>query len=306
MSDSPADMNRLFSMLTPTRSAERPSSFKYASIASCRFGASKVSNCSVVTGSWDGSAPRCWVIRSRSGLSVLAAAAICVTNSANTDARRAGGRPSAMPPIIGRSRLRPLRSSPSSRGPRYSRSMGGLAVRSEWPELHLASWQTTCDTLHMWTQIVGKVRLALEPMVNHWWQVPFYVSGRGLTTSLMHADGKGLEMEFDFVDHVLFIRTTLGESRQIVLKPQAVADFYAATLIALREDGVRVSILARPAAGSDAIPFAEDRVHSDYDADAAGRFLQAPGPAGGGVEQVCAGVFGAGRPGGVFLRGVDP
>src|SRR5207245_2347148 len=177
-----------------------------------------------------------------------------------------------MPPIIGRSRLRPLRSSPSSRGPRYSRSMGGLAVRSEWPELHLASWQTTCDTLHMWTQIVGKVRLALEPMVNHWWQVPFSVSWRGLTTSLMHADGKGLEMEFDFVDHVLFIRTTLGESRQIVLKPQAVADFYAATLIALREVGVRVSILARPVEVSDAIPFAEDRVHSDYDADAVVRY----------------------------------
>ena len=97
---------------------------------------------------------------------------------------------------------------------------------SGWPELTVASWQPTRDTLHMWTQIVGKVRLALEPMVNHWWQVPLYVSGRGLTTSLMHAGDKGLEMEFDFVDHVLHIRTTRGELRQIVLKPQSVADFY--------------------------------------------------------------------------------
>src|SRR2546430_17719364 len=121
-------------------------------------------------------------------------------------------------------------------------------------------------------------------MVNHWWQVPFYVSGRGLTTSLMHADGKGLEMEFDFVDHVLLIRTTLGESRQIVLKPQAVADFYAATLIALREVGVRVSILARPVEVSDAISFAQDPVHSDYDADAVGRLLLALVRAEGGMK----------------------
>jgi len=183
--------------------------------------------------------------------------------------------------------------------------MGGLAVRSEWPELHLASWQTTCDTLHMWTQIVGKVRLALEPMVNHWWQVPFYVWGRGLTTSLMHADGKGLEMEFDFVDHVLFIRTTLGESRQIVLKPQAVADFYAATLIALREVGMRVSILARPVEVSEAIPFAEDRVHSDYDADAAGRFWQALVRAERVMQQFRAGFVGKVSPVHFFWGGFD-
>ena len=153
--------------------------------------------------------------------------------------------------------------------------MGALAVGSGWPELTLASWEPTRDTLHLWTQIVGKVRLAIEPMLNHWWQVPLYVSGRGLTTSLIHGADKGLEMEFDFVEHVLYIRTTRGEVRQIALKPQSVADFYAATSLALLEVGVRVSILARPVEVPESIPFPEDRLHSQYDAAAVGRFWQA-------------------------------
>src|SRR5436190_12156300 len=99
-----------------------------------------------------------------------------------------------------------------------------------WPVLTLSSWQDTQDTLHLWTQIIGKVRLALEPMVNHWWQVPLYVSARGLTTSAMHADGLGLEIEFDFVAHVLAIRTSAGQVREIALEPRSVADFYAATM----------------------------------------------------------------------------
>ena len=76
---------------------------------------------------------------------------------------------------------------------------------AEWPELTLSAWEDTRDTLHLWTQVVGKVRLALEPMANHWWQVPLYVSARGLTTSLMHTDGRGLAIDFDFVDHVLVL-----------------------------------------------------------------------------------------------------
>ncbi|HKC20064.1 MAG TPA: DUF5996 family protein [Candidatus Dormibacteraeota bacterium] len=145
-------------------------------------------------------------------------------------------------------------------------------VRHEWPELTLESWESTRKTLHMWTQIVGKIRLALEPMVNHWWQVPFYVSARGLTTSLMPAGGVDLEIEFDFIDHALQFRTTRGETRSVRLKPQAVADFYAATMLALRELGVAVAMLARPVEVAEAIPFAEDRVHHSYDADAAQRF----------------------------------
>ena len=174
-----------------------------------------------------------------------------------------------------------------------------------WPELTLTAWQDTRDTVHLWTQVVGKIRMALEPMLNHWWQVPLYVSGRGLTTSLMHAGDKGLEMEFDFVDHVLHIRTTRGELRQIVLKPQSVADFYAATLIALLEVGVSVPMLARPVEIPEAIPFAEDRVHVDYDAAATGRFWQALVHADRVMKQFRAGFVGKVSPVHFFWGGFD-
>ena len=95
--------------------------------------------------------------------------------------------------------------------------------REAWPDLSASPWKDTCDTLHMWTQIVGKVRLGLMPMINHWWQVPLYVSARGLTTSLMPAGRRGLEIEFDFIDHGLLLRTTDGRQRRIALEPQSVA-----------------------------------------------------------------------------------
>jgi len=141
-----------------------------------------------------------------------------------------------------------------------------------WPELTLSAWEDTRATLHMWTQIVGKIRLALEPMVNHWWQVPLYVSARGLTTSLMHAGTKGLEIEFDFFDHVLEARTSEGGRRQVTLEPRSVASFYEATMTALGELGVRVTILARPVEVVEAIPFADDEKHRSYDAAAVRRF----------------------------------
>jgi Family of unknown function (DUF5996) len=137
-----------------------------------------------------------------------------------------------------------------------------------WPDLTLARWEDTRTTFHMWTQIVGKVRLALEPMQNHWWQVPFYVSSRGLTTSLMHAGGLGLEMEFDLVDHRLALRTTDGQHAEVLLEPQSVARFYEATMAALGDLGIGVSILARPVEVAEAIPFAEDETHHAYDAAA--------------------------------------
>jgi uncharacterized protein DUF5996 len=147
------------------------------------------------------------------------------------------------------------------------------SVRMEWPELTLSTWDATRETLHRWTQIVGKVRLALEPMVNHWWQVPLYVSSRGLTTSLMHGPGGvGLEMEFDFLSHVLLMRTTSGEARSVALRPRSVADFYAETMAALDGLGMSVPILARPVEIEDATPFALDTLHHSYDADAARRF----------------------------------
>ncbi len=143
---------------------------------------------------------------------------------------------------------------------------------AEWPELTLSAWEDTRDTLHLWTQVVGKVRLALEPMANNWWQVPLYVSARGLTTSLMHTDGRGLAIDFDFVDHVLVLRSSVGETRTIALEPRSVADFYRATMDALASLHVDVVILARPVELPEAIPFAEDERHCSYDAAAAHRF----------------------------------
>ena len=139
-----------------------------------------------------------------------------------------------------------------------------------WPEL--TGWADTRDTLHMWTQVVGKVRMALTPMVNHWWHVTLYVSARGLSTSLMHAHGRGVEMEFDFVDHVLAIRTDDGGSRAVALEPRTVADFYAATMAALADLGIGVRINTRPVEVEVAIPFADDGEHRSYDPDAATRF----------------------------------
>jgi hypothetical protein len=143
---------------------------------------------------------------------------------------------------------------------------------SAWPDLSASPWADTRDTLHMWIQIVGKVRLDLMPMINHWWQVPLYVSARGLTTSLMHTGDRGLEIEFDFVDHVLDLRTTDSDRRQVALEPRSVADFYAATTAALRELGVGVHLFVRPSEVVEAIPFDQDEVHRSYDPDAARRF----------------------------------
>jgi len=144
-----------------------------------------------------------------------------------------------------------------------------------WPELTLSAWEETRDTFHMWTQIVGKIRLALEPMVNHWWQVPLYVSARGLTTSLMHSGTTGLEIEFDLIDHVLDIRTTDGRNRQVALQPRSVASFYQATMTAVDELAIPVTIFARPVEVVEAIPFAHDEQHHAYDAEAMNRFWRA-------------------------------
>jgi hypothetical protein len=141
-----------------------------------------------------------------------------------------------------------------------------------WPALPLAAWQETRDTVHLWTQIVGKVRLALAPPANHWWHIPLYVSARGLTTSLMPYGRSGLEITFDFVTHELSIMTTLGNTRRMVLEPRSVADFYAEFRSHLRELGMDVPINPRPVEIPDVIPFDDDETHASYDADAVHRF----------------------------------
>jgi hypothetical protein len=149
---------------------------------------------------------------------------------------------------------------------------GAVTAQVQWPELTLADWSETLDAVHLWTQVVGKVRLALEPMVNHWWQVPLYVSARGLTTSLMHAGGLGLEMEFDFLTHRLEVRTAHGNYGHVALAPQSVADFYAATMEALAAVGAPVAINPWPVELPEVVAFPNDTAARPYDADAVQRF----------------------------------
>jgi len=144
-----------------------------------------------------------------------------------------------------------------------------------WPTLTISEWEDTRDTFHMWSQIVGKVRLALTPMLNHWWQVTLYVSARGLTTALMHAGPIGVEMEFDFVDHVLAIRTSDGRRRDVKLEPRSVASFYDETMASLRDLGISVSIYPGPTEVVEAIPFPDDETHRSYDPDAMQRYWRA-------------------------------
>jgi hypothetical protein len=149
------------------------------------------------------------------------------------------------------------------------------APTDAWPRLTLSEWEDTRDTFHMWSQIVGKIRMALTPMVNHWWNVTLYVSARGLTTSLMPAGPIGLEIEFDFLDDVLALRTTDGRRADVELSPRSVASFYDATMAALRGLGVAVAIRATPVEVVEAIPFAQDEKHHSYDAAAMRRYQAA-------------------------------
>jgi hypothetical protein len=146
------------------------------------------------------------------------------------------------------------------------------ASSDRWPELPLAAWRDTRDTLHLWTQVVGKIRLALAPWLNHSWHVALYVTARGLATSPMPWRGGSLEIEFDFVDHVLWVRLSDGRFRQLMLRPMMVAEFYADLFIALVELGVDISIRTTPCEIPDCIPFDQDSLHAAYDRDFANRF----------------------------------
>jgi hypothetical protein len=143
-----------------------------------------------------------------------------------------------------------------------------------WPALPLAEWQDTYATLHMWTQIVGKTRLALAPMENHWWQVALYVTPRGLTTSAMPYGERAFAVDFDFIDHTLLVRTSDGATRKLTLVARPVADFYAEYIAMLRALGLEIKIMASPVEVQIAIPFAEDLQHASYDPDAARRCWQ--------------------------------
>jgi hypothetical protein len=141
-----------------------------------------------------------------------------------------------------------------------------------WPELPYAAWKDTSATLQLWTQIVGKIRLALMPWLNHSWHVTLRVTARGLATPLISTATHDFQLELDFIDHTLWVRTADGHIRQVMLRPVSVAEFYADVMIALNELGIRVAIDEMPNEIPDAIPFGEDRVHVAYDPDFANRF----------------------------------
>ena len=153
------------------------------------------------------------------------------------------------------------------------REPGKVRAETEiWPSLPLEVWRDSCRTLHMWTQIVGKVRLAQATPVNHWWQVPLYVTARGLTTSAMPYDGRTFQIDFDFIDHRLVIAASDGAIRTLPLAPRSVADFYRELMTALRAIGLDVHIWSMPVEVPDPIAFERDSVHAAYDPEQVQRF----------------------------------
>lgn len=136
----------------------------------------------------------------------------------------------------------------------------------------MEEWEPTRATLHMWTQVIGKIRLAQTPVVNHWWNVPLYVDARGLTTSAMPYGERTFEIDFDFIDHRLHIKTSEGQHRELPLEPRSVADFHREVMRLLKELDIEVKIWTTPVEIPDPIPFEKDDVHASYDPEYAHRF----------------------------------
>lgn len=134
-----------------------------------------------------------------------------------------------------------------------------------WPSLPYARWKPTLTTLHMWMQVVGKVKLALTPLLNDWWNITFAVTARGMTTSIIPAGSRVFQVDFDFIDHHLTVNASDGASRRISLAPRSVADFYTEFMGNLEEIGIDVKINSHPVEVDEGIPFELDKVHADYD-----------------------------------------
>lgn len=143
-----------------------------------------------------------------------------------------------------------------------------------WPSLAYADWQDTCNTLHLWTQIVGKVKLALAPLSNHWWGITLHLTARGLTTGAMAYRGRTLQIDFDFCAHELILRTSDAREQRIRLTPMTTADFYGAVMSRLRALDVDIAIWTMPGEIEGAIPFDSDRTHVSYDAAAVNAFFR--------------------------------
>jgi hypothetical protein len=141
-----------------------------------------------------------------------------------------------------------------------------------WPELPLAEWKDTYDTLHRWTQIIGKIRLALTPPVNHWWNSTLYITPHGLTTSSMYYYDRLLQIDLDFISHLLLIVTADNPTKAIALRPCSVAEFYQETMAALRSLGIPITIWTTPVEIPDRTPFEHDKKHTSYDPEYVQRF----------------------------------
>src|ERR1700728_489642 len=148
------------------------------------------------------------------------------------------------------------------------------ALPAPWPELPTAAWRETYTTLHLWTQIVGKIRLARSPWLNHSWHVTLYVTARGMTTSPIPDGVRTFQIDFDFIDHALRISSSDGATRQLALAGQSVASRYAQGITALAELGIHVAIDDMPSELADPIRFSKDNQHASYDPDAVQRFHQ--------------------------------
>lgn len=153
-------------------------------------------------------------------------------------------------------------------------SESDLSTAKIYPSLPLSEWQETNDTLHMWTQIVGKIRLTQTPMINQWWNVPLYLAPRGLTTSAMPYKNESFAIDFDFISHKLIARTSFNDGFSFALEAMTVADFYRKLMNELESNGIEVQITAVPDELENPIPFAEDAAHKSYDAGYAGKFFR--------------------------------
>ena len=150
-----------------------------------------------------------------------------------------------------------------------------MTVNSQWPDLPYAAWSETCETLQLWTQIAGKVVLAQTPLVNHWWNVTFHVTARGMAKRAIPYRGRAFDIVFDFIDHRLAIETDDGRRESLALKPMAVTDFYAAFMECLRRLDIGVRIRTTPCEIENCIVFDKDRTHTQYDPEYVARFHQA-------------------------------
>jgi hypothetical protein len=181
----------------------------------------------------------------------------------------------------------------------------GVSANSQWPDLPFAAWRETCETLLLWTQMVGKVRIACTPLINHWWNATFAVTSRGLIAPAMTYRGRAFDIAFDFTEHRLRIEAGDGRVEMLPLEPMTVADFYARFMRALRRLEIEVSIWTTPCEIENAIPFEQDRTHGQYDRIYVERFRQALVHANRVFTEFRASFIGKASPVHLFWGGLD-